>query len=271
MNGLVYAATALLIFTGQIKPWHVYVTAFLMAIAQAFQQPARASMIADAVPPAYLTNAIGLNAMIFNVSRSTGPALAGMLIAVFGTGAAYSVQAVFFFLATVWTMQLRPAQRSSASCRRSLGSRGILRSEYHRRMEVQLEERGSSHRSPHRDVCFFVHRPLHDAFARVCARPPESWGFRAGVACYRYGYRCAVQRGSYRIRRRKTTKGHAHAGIRGAIRLYPRDLCGITLVPAIDGDDGDRRPLPRALQRPCANRYPILLSFRITRPHDGNI
>lgn len=72
VNGLVYAATAMLIFTGQIKPWHVYVTAFLMAIAQTFQQPGRASMIADAVPPAYLTNAIGLNAMIFNVSRSTG-------------------------------------------------------------------------------------------------------------------------------------------------------------------------------------------------------
>jgi predicted MFS family arabinose efflux permease len=86
-----------------------------MAVAQAFQQPARASMIADAVPPAYLTNAIGLNAMIVNVSRSTGPALAGMLIAAFGTGGAYSVQAVFFFLATIWTVQLHPAQHSSAS------------------------------------------------------------------------------------------------------------------------------------------------------------
>jgi predicted MFS family arabinose efflux permease len=70
-------------------------------------------MIADAVPPAYLTNAIGLNAMIFNVSRSTGPALAGMLISVFGTGGAYSVQAVFFFLATVWTLQIRLRQRFS--------------------------------------------------------------------------------------------------------------------------------------------------------------
>ena len=115
VNGLVFTVTALLIFTGQIKPWHVYVTAFLMAIAQTFQQPARASMIADAVPPAYLTNAIGLNAMIVNVSRSTGPALAGMLISAFGTGGAYSVQAVFFFLATIWTVQLHPAQHSSAS------------------------------------------------------------------------------------------------------------------------------------------------------------
>jgi predicted MFS family arabinose efflux permease len=107
--------TALLIFTGRIQPWHVYVTAFLMAAAQTFQQPARVSMIVDAVPPAYLTNAIGLFAMIFNVARSTGPALAGMLISVFGTDGAYSVQAVFFFLATIWTVQLHPVQHPSTS------------------------------------------------------------------------------------------------------------------------------------------------------------
>ncbi len=113
-NGLVYAATALLIFSGRIQPWHVYVTALLMAIAQVFQQPARIAMVADAVPPASLTNAIGLNAMVFNVARSFGPALAGMLIAMFGTAASYLVQAGFFFLATVWTVQLRSTYRSPA-------------------------------------------------------------------------------------------------------------------------------------------------------------
>ena len=112
-NALIFAATALLIFTEQIRPWHVYVTAFLTAIVQVFQQPARTAMVSDAVPPGHLTNAIGLNALMYNVSRSTGPALAGVLIAVFGTGGAYSVQAVFFFLATVWTLQLRPVRRAS--------------------------------------------------------------------------------------------------------------------------------------------------------------
>jgi len=115
LNGLVYGATALLIFTGQIQPWHVYVTAVLTAVAQAFQQPARTSMIADTVPPAYLTNAIGLNAMFNNLCRAIGPALAGMLIAKFGTRGAYSVQAVFYFLATLWTVQLHPARPSSES------------------------------------------------------------------------------------------------------------------------------------------------------------
>ena len=114
MNGLVYAATALLIFTGQIQPWHVYVTALLMAVAQVFQQPARASMVADAVPLENLTNAIGLNAVVFNIARSAGPALAGMLIVLSGTGGAYSVQALFFLFATVWTVQLSSPQRAGA-------------------------------------------------------------------------------------------------------------------------------------------------------------
>lgn len=113
-NGLIYAVTALLIITGRILPWHVYVTAFLMAAVQAFQQPARTALVSDAVPPDCLTNAIGLNAMMFNVARSTGPAFAGILIATVGTGGAYSVQALFFFLATVWTAQLRPAPLISA-------------------------------------------------------------------------------------------------------------------------------------------------------------
>lgn len=112
--GLVYAAIALLIFSGRIEPWHVYVAAVFMAVAEAFLQPARIALVADAVPPENLTNAIGLNAVVFNVARSTGPALAGMLIAMFGTAASYSVQAAFLFLATVWTVQLSATERSLA-------------------------------------------------------------------------------------------------------------------------------------------------------------
>jgi MFS family permease len=113
LDGLMYATVALLIITGQIQPWHVYATAFGMAVVQTFQQPARAAMAADAVPLSHLTNAIGLNSVVFNVARSTGPALAGLLIATFGTASSYAVQAAFYLLATLWTVRLRPAQGSS--------------------------------------------------------------------------------------------------------------------------------------------------------------
>ena len=114
VDGILFAIVAALIFAGRIEPWHVYVTAFGMSVVQAFQQPSRAAMIGDAVPVKHLTNAIGLNSIIFNVSRSGGPAIAGLLIAAVGTGGAYTAQAVCYFLATIWTMQLS-SERSDSS------------------------------------------------------------------------------------------------------------------------------------------------------------
>jgi MFS family permease len=128
VDGLLYAVVALLIFTGEIQPWHVYVTAFGMSIVWTFQQPSRAAMVADAVPLNQLTNAVGLNSIVFNVARSAGPALAGFLIALFGTGSAYAAQAFFYFLATVWTMQLRTGQKGLA---RSHGDPGHKESVAH--------------------------------------------------------------------------------------------------------------------------------------------
>ncbi len=121
VDGLLYGLVAALIFAGRIEPWHVYVTAIGMSVVQAFQQPSRAAMIGDAVPVKQLTNAIGLNSIIFNVSRSAGPAVAGYLIATMGTGGAYTAQAVCYFLATIWTLQLRGGGSSPS---RSRGKQG---------------------------------------------------------------------------------------------------------------------------------------------------
>ncbi len=118
-NAFLYTVIAALIFTGLIRPWHVYVTAVLMACVQVFLQPSRAAMISDTVPTKILTNAIGLNAVVFNMARSTGPALAGVLISLFGTGMSYAVQAVFFLMATVWTVQMSSKLYSEASARRA--------------------------------------------------------------------------------------------------------------------------------------------------------
>jgi MFS family permease len=117
LAGLMYALLALLILTGSIQPWHIYATAFVMAIVQTFHHPARAAMVADAVPPYHLTNAIGLTSVMFNVARSTGPALAGFLIAALGTASSYAVQVGFYLVAIFWTLQLRPSPGAATSMR----------------------------------------------------------------------------------------------------------------------------------------------------------
>jgi MFS family permease len=115
--GLMDAVLALLIMTGHIQAWHVYATALGVAMVQTFHQPARAAMVADAVPPHHLTNAIGLTSIMFNVARSTGPALAGILIATLGTASCYAVQVGFYLLAIVWTLWLHPAPSAAMSGR----------------------------------------------------------------------------------------------------------------------------------------------------------
>lgn len=126
IDGVMHALLAVLILSNRIEPWHVYATAIVMATDQTFLQPARAAMVADAVPARYLTNAIGLNSLVFNVARSIGPALAGVLIARYGTGGGYTVQALFCLFATVWTGQLRPRFTPSPLASRGAVGRSIV-------------------------------------------------------------------------------------------------------------------------------------------------
>ncbi|HEY3117558.1 MAG TPA: MFS transporter [Chloroflexota bacterium] len=111
INAFLYALLALLVITHLVQVWHVYVTAIATSIVGVFQNPPRQALVSETVPDRAIVNAIGLNTMMFNLSRTLGPALAGVTIAFAGTGGAYAVQTVFYVLATVWTFALRAESR----------------------------------------------------------------------------------------------------------------------------------------------------------------
>jgi predicted MFS family arabinose efflux permease len=106
------ALLGLLILQGGVAPWHVYLTGLIAATVQVFQQPARHAMVPESVDRAHLTNAVALNSIAFNMSRSLGPAAAGLVIALFGPGGSYLIQAGIYLLSTVWTVQLRLPNRA---------------------------------------------------------------------------------------------------------------------------------------------------------------
>ena len=81
------AVLGLLAVTGTAQIWHVYVLAFVLGTASAFDAPARQSFVSEIVEADDLTNAVGLNSASFNAARLVGPALAGTMIAAFGGGA----------------------------------------------------------------------------------------------------------------------------------------------------------------------------------------
>ena len=116
-NALLNFTLATLVLTNRVQPWHVYVTGFLVGTVQAFQNPARQTLVSDIAGPRHLINALALNSMALNSSRAVGPALAGLLIATIGVHGSYYVQAVMFLLATVWTAQMRIPERGRESIR----------------------------------------------------------------------------------------------------------------------------------------------------------
>ena len=114
-NAVLNLILATLVLTHRVQPWHVYVTAFLVGTVQAFQNPARQTLVSDIAGPKHLINALALNSMAINSSRAVGPALAGLLIATVGVYGSYYVQAFMFMLATMWTIQMRIPVRGRES------------------------------------------------------------------------------------------------------------------------------------------------------------
>lgn len=114
--GAVGLTLGVLVLTGAVQVWHVYVLAFLLGVGAALDNPARQAFVSELVGPDELTNAVGLNSASFNAARLAGPAAAGLLIAVIGTGWVFIVNALTFAAPIVALSLLRTkvtAPRSS--------------------------------------------------------------------------------------------------------------------------------------------------------------
>ncbi|TCL04246.1 MFS transporter [Sodalis ligni] len=94
--GILALGLGVLTVTGWVQLWHVYVFAFLLGAAAAFDTPARQTFVSDLVGEADLSNAVALNSTSFNAARMIGPAVAGGLIAIIGTGWVFLLNAASF-------------------------------------------------------------------------------------------------------------------------------------------------------------------------------
>jgi MFS family permease len=94
--GVLALGLGLLTVSGVIRLWEVYAFAFALGCVTAFDAPARQTFVSDLVPEADLANAVGLNSTSFNAARLIGPAVAGVVIAVVGTGWVFVINAASF-------------------------------------------------------------------------------------------------------------------------------------------------------------------------------
>jgi MFS family permease len=116
----VSAVTGLLVISGLIQPWHLYVNTLLAATLLAFDAPARQAMFPTLLPRHQLARAVPLNSTIRFVGIVAGPALAGAIIAAVDVTPIYFLNAASYLVLVGALAVMRvPAASSSEEGRLS--------------------------------------------------------------------------------------------------------------------------------------------------------
>lgn len=121
---LLALALGLLLVLGHAELWHLYAFALGLGVVNAFDTPARQAFVSDVVDPDQLSNAVALNSASFNSARLIGPAVAGVLIAVVGSGWVFVINAVSFIAMLIALVAMRMPRKpaTEVSGRESQGS-----------------------------------------------------------------------------------------------------------------------------------------------------
>jgi MFS family permease len=102
-----------------VQPWEILILASFLGIANSFDAPARQAFVNELVGREDLTNAIALNATMFQTATIVGPAAAGITYALLGPGWCFLINGLSF-VAVIVALRLiklpawvKPPQRSS--------------------------------------------------------------------------------------------------------------------------------------------------------------
>lgn len=111
---------AALVFTKAIQPWMIIVLAFLLGAANAFDAPARLAFVVEIVSREDISNAIALNASMFNMAIVIGPAVSGLTYDAVGPGWCFLINGLTFVAVIISLFFMRisaapPRQRQAGS------------------------------------------------------------------------------------------------------------------------------------------------------------
>ena len=98
---------AVLVVAGQVTATEVYVLTALRGVVLVLDAPARQALTFQMVGQDELPNAVALNSSLFNAARVVGPALGGLLVAVVGAGACFSLNAVSYLAVLAGLLAMR--------------------------------------------------------------------------------------------------------------------------------------------------------------------
>jgi MFS family permease len=90
------AALALICLLGLVSPAVLLVSCLVIGSGNALLWPAWQASVSEQVPQKSLPGAIALNSISFNIARSFGPAIGGLIVAAFGGAAAFAATAASY-------------------------------------------------------------------------------------------------------------------------------------------------------------------------------
>jgi MFS family permease len=108
-------ALAVATLSGAITPNWLLFLSLVLGIITAFENPTRQSFYSEMVETEDLSNAIALNASLVNAARIIGPAVAGGLVALWGEGICFAINAASFLavIVALLMMKVKPVAKES--------------------------------------------------------------------------------------------------------------------------------------------------------------
>src|SRR5258706_7825141 len=131
-------ALSVLAWLGLVTPEILLAFCFIVGSGMALFGPAWQSSVSEQVPAETLPSAVALNGISYNIARSFGPAIGGIVVATAGAGAAFAINAVLYIPLLVvlflWRRTSEPSRlprerlnRATASGRRDIAHSPSLR------------------------------------------------------------------------------------------------------------------------------------------------
>ncbi|MBV2143039.1 MFS transporter [Falsochrobactrum sp. TDYN1] len=115
-------ALAAFAYLGMLTPWMLLSFTFLIGCGGALHNPSWQASMGDIVPRADLPAAVALNSMSFNLMRSIGPAIGGLIVAVAGAAFAFLFNAFSYCALIIALWRWKPQTVKSDLPRETFGS-----------------------------------------------------------------------------------------------------------------------------------------------------
>ena len=119
------AVMLVLILSGQLEVWHIFVIVMVAGLVRVFQMPSAQALVADTLPHDRIGTGAAFITVGMNFAMLIGPLVGGVLFKAYGAQGAYSMIGALYFLSGLSALMIN-ARRSTMSHERESVLRSVI-------------------------------------------------------------------------------------------------------------------------------------------------